>query len=120
MVELPWTPGRAVKLTENLLTRGWADPQNYRSLTKGMTDYHSMTTGEPLISGTFYEMTFPLEPQDRIIPAGRKIGLMILSSDHEFTLWPKPGTELTVDLDSTSIEIPVVGGVKAFEQALKH
>ena len=87
------------KITDNLMTRGWADPQNYRSLTKGMTDYHSMIKGEPLVPGKFYEMTFPLEPDDHIIPAGKQIGLMIMSSDHEFTLWPKPGTELTVDLD---------------------
>ena len=35
---------------------------------------------------------------------------MIFSSDRDFTLWPPPGTELTVDLDATSLELPVVGG----------
>ena len=44
---------------------------------------------------------------------------MILSSDREFTLWPKPGTELTVDLDATTIRLPVVGGVDAFKRAAK-
>jgi X-Pro dipeptidyl-peptidase len=39
---------------------------------------------------------------------------MIFSSDREFTLWPPPGTELTVDLDATSLELPVVGGAGAF------
>jgi nitronate monooxygenase len=34
---------------------------------------------------------------------------MIFSSDREFTLWPEPGTKLTVDLDATSLELPVVG-----------
>ena len=43
---------------------------------------------------------------------------MIFSSDHDFTLWPKPGTELTVDLDATSITMPVVGGEEAFKQAI--
>jgi X-Pro dipeptidyl-peptidase len=38
---------------------------------------------------------------------------MIFSSDAEFTLWPEPGTELTIDLDATSISLPVVGGVEA-------
>ncbi len=63
-------------------------------------------------------MTFNLEPDDQVIPAGQQIGLMIMSSDRDFTLWPKPGTELTVDLDATSIQIPVVGGVEAFKKAV--
>jgi X-Pro dipeptidyl-peptidase len=35
---------------------------------------------------------------------------MIMSTDRDFTLWPDPGTELTVDLDATTLELPVVGG----------
>jgi X-Pro dipeptidyl-peptidase len=109
LVELPWTNGRNVKPTDNIITRGWADPQNYQSLTQS----------EPLKPGKFYEMTFNLQPDDQIIPAGKQIGLMIFSSDRDFTLWPKPGTKLTVDLDGTSIDIPVVGGPEAFTRALK-
>jgi len=55
-------------------------------------------------------MTFELEPDDQIIPAGKQIGLMIFSSDKEFTLHPDPGTELTIDLDGTEVTIPIVGG----------
>lgn len=106
MVSLPWTDSR--KLNDNLITRGWADPQNSKSLTES----------EPLVPGEFYELTFDLEPDDQIIPPGQKIGLMIFSSDRDFTLWPEPGTELIVDLDATSIEIPVVGGAEAYKQAI--
>jgi X-Pro dipeptidyl-peptidase len=35
---------------------------------------------------------------------------MIMSSDREFTLWPKPGAELTIDLAKSSFSIPIVGG----------
>ena len=38
---------------------------------------------------------------------------MIFSSDKEYTLWPDPGTALTVDLDGTSLTLPVVGGAAA-------
>jgi X-Pro dipeptidyl-peptidase len=38
---------------------------------------------------------------------------MIFSSDRDFTLWPEPGTELTIDLDGTVLELPVVGGARA-------
>jgi X-Pro dipeptidyl-peptidase len=44
---------------------------------------------------------------------------MIFSSDRDFTLWPQPGTELTVDLGQTTITLPVVGGKKALQQAFK-
>ncbi len=106
-------------LTDTLITRAWANPQDYKSLTKTAPfDYHSMLKSEPLVPGQFHEMTFALEPDDQIIPAGKQIGLMIFSSDPEFTLHPKAGTELTVDLDSTTISVPVVGGEKAFNEAV--
>jgi X-Pro dipeptidyl-peptidase len=110
LVSLPWTEGRESKITDNIITRGWADPQNHSSLTES----------EPLKPGKFYELTFNLMPDDQVIPKGQQIGLMIFSSDQEFTLWPKPGTELTVDLDSTTISLPVVGGTESFINAVKE
>tara|TARA_R110002020_G_scaffold76772_2_gene194333 strand:+ start:1050 stop:1184 length:135 start_codon:yes stop_codon:yes gene_type:complete len=44
---------------------------------------------------------------------------MIFSSDAEFTLLPKPGTELTVDLDGTVLTLPIVGGKGMVEKAVK-
>lgn len=107
MVVLPWTDGPIGPA--NLITRGWADPQNHRSLKNG-GNYDSDVPGEPLEPGRFYDLTFDLQPDDQIIPAGKRIGLMIFSSDRDFTLWPSPGTELTIDLDHTSLRLPVVGG----------
>jgi X-Pro dipeptidyl-peptidase len=115
LVELPWTDGPIGPA--NLITRGWADPQNHKSLKQG-GDYHSKARGEPLAPGRFYSMTFDLQPDDQVIPAGKRIGLMIFSSDRDFTLWPKPGTELTVDIDATKLQLPVVGGVAKLRQAL--
>ena len=107
MVILPWTEGPIG--TRNLITRGWADPQNHRSLRDG-GNYDSDRRGEPLELGKFYDLTFDLQPDDQIVPAGSRIGVMIFSSDRDFTLWPKPGTELTIDLDHTSLQVPIVGG----------
>jgi X-Pro dipeptidyl-peptidase len=42
---------------------------------------------------------------------------MIMSSDREFTLWPQPGTELTVDVAHSSFSIPIVGGTAALRAA---
>lgn len=100
IVALPWNGEKNAKMTDNIITRGWADLQNHNSLTESA----------PLIPGKFYEMTFELEPDDQIIPAGKQIAVMIFSSDKEFTLQPAPGTKLTVDLKGTKITMPVVGG----------
>jgi len=100
LVALPWSNARDARIIDNIITRGWADLQNYKSISES----------EPLVPGRFYEMTFELEHDDQIIPAGKQIGLMIFSSDREFTLWPDPGTRLTIDLDGTSLTLPVVGG----------
>jgi X-Pro dipeptidyl-peptidase len=107
LVSLPWNDSRRAKITDNLITRGWADPQNYRSLRHG----------EPLEPGRFYDLSFTLQPDDQILPAGSRLGLMIFSSDKEFTLHPDPGTEITFDLDHCQLELPVVGGEKAFREA---
>ena len=82
-----------------------------------MKNYKSLTKSSDLIPGKFYKMSFNLEPDDQIIKKGQQIGLMIFSSDPEFTLHPEPGTTLTVDINSTSLNIPVVGGIKAIEEA---
>ncbi len=109
MVELPWNTERRAPITDNIITRGWADPKNRKSLRES----------EPLVPDQFYDLTFNLEPDDQIIPAGKQIGLMIFSSDKDFTLWPEPGTELKVDLDGTSVVLPVVGGQVAWAKAFE-
>jgi X-Pro dipeptidyl-peptidase len=114
LVVLPWTDGPISPA--NLITRGWADPQNHAALRDG-GDFHSRARGEPLVPGRFYTLTFDLQPDDQIIPAGRRMGLMIMSSDRDFTLWPQAGTELTIDLDETRLRLPVVGGAAALRRA---
>ena len=108
MVSLPWDGGRKSKKTDNIITRGWADPQNHSSLTEG----------QPLEPGKFYKISFDLMPDDQIIHKGQQIGLMIFSSYKKFTLHPESGTELTVDLDATTLTLPVVGGSEAFNNAV--
>jgi X-Pro dipeptidyl-peptidase len=99
-----------------VVTRGWADIQNHASLTRGGV-YTSSRRGEPLVPGRYYDLTFDLEPDDQVIPAGKQLGIMIMSSDPEFTLSPRPGARLTVDLAGTSFSVPVVGGGEALTRA---
>ena len=107
LVSLPWDSSDRTPIYHNIITRGWADPQNHASVR----------SSEPLVPGTYYSLSFDLQPDDQVIPAGQQIGLMIFSSDQEFTLHPEAGTELTIDLKSTELLLPIVGGKKAFKSA---
>lgn len=109
VVSLPWNNDEDAHINENIITRGWADPQNYRSINES----------EALDPGKFYELSFDLQPDDQIIPAGQQIGLMIFSSDKDFTLHPQPGTQLTIELSATCLTLPVVGGMEAVESSMK-
>lgn len=107
LVSLPWEDGKGVKITDNIITRGWADPKNHKSISKE----------EDLEPGKFYTVNFNLQPDDQVIRKGQQIGFMIFSSDKEFTLHPKAGTELTIQLNETTLTLPVVGGLEAFKKA---
>jgi X-Pro dipeptidyl-peptidase len=109
LVALPWTDAPRGRPNFSVITRGWADPQNRNSLERS----------EPLVPGRFYDVEFDLQPDDQVIPAGKRLALMIFSSDREFTLWPQPGTALTVELDKTRLDLPVVGGKDAWEGAVR-
>ncbi|MEQ9570018.1 MAG: Xaa-Pro dipeptidyl-peptidase, partial [Longimicrobiales bacterium] len=106
LVSLPWVEGG--DLNANLINRGWADPQNR----------NDPSSSAPLSPGEFVELEFDLQPDDQIIPAGQRIGLMVFASDREFTLWADPGTELTLDLEGAALDLPVVGGEAALRRAL--
>ncbi|MEO8479466.1 MAG: Xaa-Pro dipeptidyl-peptidase [Gemmatimonadota bacterium] len=107
LVALPWTEAPRRQPDFSLITRGWADLRNRAS----------MSSEQPLVPGEFVEMSFDLQPDDQIIPAGKQLGVMIFSTDPEFTLSPREGSRLTLDLAGTVITLPVVGGIDAARQA---
>lgn len=86
---------KKAKIEDIIVNRAWADPQNHASLDKS----------EPLEPGKFYDLSFDFQPDDQIIPAGYQMGLLIFSSDPEFTLLPKKGTQLSVNLAESWIEL---------------
>jgi X-Pro dipeptidyl-peptidase len=82
----------------SVVTRGWSDPQNRRS-----TQWSS-----PVHPGERYSIDVAMQPTDYILLAGHKWGLVVLSSDHDFTLRPKPGTQLKLELTSSQLRLPLV------------
>jgi X-Pro dipeptidyl-peptidase len=105
VVSLPWTDSKSIN--DDVITRGWADPQNAASLERS----------KPLVPGEFVTFSFELQPDDQVVPAGEALGLMVFASDHDFTLRPPPGAELTLDLDATELVLPIVGGEAAWTRA---
>ncbi len=117
LVTLPYdSTRRGSEGHRGVITRGWADIRNYKALTKGGY-YTDMNKGEPLKPGAYHDVTFDLEANDQMIPAGKQLAVMIMSSDRQFTLWPKAGTGLMVDLAHSTFTIPIVGGTGALSKA---
>jgi X-Pro dipeptidyl-peptidase len=108
LVQLPWEAPEPRQPNFNIITRGWADPTNAQSLTET----------ELLVPGAFRTVRFTLQPDDQIIPAGKRIALVLFSSDPEFTLWPEAGAELSFDLDGVTLTLPIVGGAPKLQRAL--
>lgn len=79
-----------------IITRGWADAQNFRDISQG----------ELLVPGKAYQMTFNIEPKQYVLEAGSRLGILVASTDYEYTLRPAAGTELQVNLgDKSFIEL---------------
>ena len=86
-----------------MVTRGWLDPQNRLSAQKG----------RPIRRGEAYDLRWDLQPDDYLFKAGRRIGLVVVSTDHDYTIRPDPGTRLTLQPPNSQISLPVVGGQAA-------
>jgi X-Pro dipeptidyl-peptidase len=86
-----------------MITRGWIDVQN--RFGSGFS--------VPIRQGAQYTFRFDLQPDDHVVPAGHRIGLVVVSTDHDYTMRPLPGTEITLDPARSGLSLPVVGGRQA-------
>jgi X-Pro dipeptidyl-peptidase len=86
-----------------MVTRGWMDPQNRNSLSRS----------DSVRPGQEYRFRWDLQPDDYVFKAGHRIGLVVVSTDFDYTLRPLPGTALTLDPDDSEVTLPVVGGSSA-------
>ncbi|MDQ1631550.1 MAG: X-Pro dipeptidyl-peptidase, partial [Frankiaceae bacterium] len=84
--------------TPRIVSRGWMDVQNR----------HSAATSQPITPGQFYTFSFGQQPKDYVFAPGHQIGLVILSTDYDYTLRPRPGTGIAVKLAQSTLELPLV------------
>jgi X-Pro dipeptidyl-peptidase len=80
-----------------VVTRGWANPQHR----------FSPRTTAPVVPGQRYGINLTMQPADTVLPPGHRWGLIVLSSDHDFTLRPASGTRLGLHLDGSALWLPV-------------
>ena len=83
-----------------MVTRGWLDPQNRAGITRS----RGIRQGKP------YRFRWDLQPDDYVFQPGHRIGLVVVSTDHDHTIRPAPGTRLTLHPADSRISLPVVGG----------
>ncbi len=90
--------------TAFLITEGWTDPQNRKSISSTFW----------INPGTPYRIDFDMQPDDYVFQPGSRVGIVLLSSDYEYTLRPDPGTELMLDTSKSEVLLPIVGGSDSF------
>jgi X-Pro dipeptidyl-peptidase len=98
-VLVDYGPDRSARM----VTRGWLDPQNRTSPARS----------EAVEPDRLYDLRWDMQPDDHVFAAGHRIGLVVVSTDHDYTLRPKPGTRVTLAPNRSAISLPVVGGAAA-------
>jgi X-Pro dipeptidyl-peptidase len=83
-----------------MVTRGWLDPQNRNGIDRS----------QRVRQDKLYGFDWDLQPDDYVFKAGHRIGLVVVSTDHDYTIRPAPGTQLSLQPSQSSIILPVVGG----------
>ncbi|WP_459502969.1 Xaa-Pro dipeptidyl-peptidase [Bacillus sp. C1] len=79
-----------------IVTRGWMDPQNLNGKEQSTS----------IIPGKDYTFTWDMQPDDYVFQAGHQIGVVLISSDYDYTIRPKAGTNLTVK--RSEVTLPIV------------
>jgi X-Pro dipeptidyl-peptidase len=83
-----------------MVTRGWLDPQNRSDPARS----------ERVRRGKTYRLRWDLQPDDYLFKAGHRIGLVVVSTDHDYTIRPTPGTKLSLKPRGSKLILPLVQG----------
>ncbi|MFG2246561.1 Xaa-Pro dipeptidyl-peptidase [Spirillospora sp. NPDC048823] len=83
-----------------IITRGWLDARNR----------HDPGRTEPIRPGRTYTFRWDLQPADYTVEPGHRLGVIVLSTDYDYTLRYPAGTEVTVEPGVSRILLPLAGG----------
>jgi X-Pro dipeptidyl-peptidase len=82
-----------------VVTRGWLDVRNR----------HTPSVSQPLTPGVSYAFSWDLQPNDHVFAAGHRIGLVLISTDRDYTLRYRAGTTVQVRLGLSHALLPLSG-----------
>ncbi|WP_131761732.1 Xaa-Pro dipeptidyl-peptidase, partial [Actinomadura fibrosa] len=83
-----------------IITRGWLDARNR----------HSPSRTEPIAPGRQYDFRWDFQPTDYVVKAGHRLGVIVLSTDHDYTLRYPAGTKVTVQPGTSRVLLPLARG----------
>ncbi|MFG1853030.1 Xaa-Pro dipeptidyl-peptidase [Actinomadura geliboluensis] len=83
-----------------IITRGWLDARNR----------HGFSRSEPVEAGKPYTFRWDLEPTDYTVKAGHRLGVILLSTDYDYTLRHPAGTEVSVRPGVSRVLLPLARG----------
>src|SRR3954470_17160203 len=106
--QIPTKPTVTVTATQGWrISRGILDSSNRDSLRADV----------PAVPGTEYEFKFPILPVDYTIPAGHRMGVVLMANFSNLERNGTTGTTITLNARASKITLPVVGGYKALVDA---
>lgn len=83
-----------------IITRGWLDARNR----------HSPSRTEPIRPGKAYDFRWDFEPTDYVVKPGHRLGVVVLSTDYDYTLRYPAGTRVTVRPGTSKVVLPLARG----------
>jgi X-Pro dipeptidyl-peptidase len=104
---IPGDPGCFERYVHNtavtpyqIVSRGWLDVRNRKSIWRS----------EPITPGKQYTFEWGMQPQDHVFPAGHRLGIVLISTDRDYTLRYRAGTEVDVTLGVSRVTLPLARG----------
>ncbi|MBB6172660.1 X-Pro dipeptidyl-peptidase [Nocardiopsis mwathae] len=83
-----------------IVTRGILDARNRASMERQL----------PVVGGTMYRYSWEMQGQDYVFKAGHRIGVVVISTDYDYTLRYPAGTDVTLDTAAATVTLPVSQG----------
>ncbi|MEV4801895.1 Xaa-Pro dipeptidyl-peptidase [Nonomuraea sp. NPDC049421] len=83
-----------------IVTRGWLDTRNR----------HRPDRTDALRPGKDYDFTWDFQPTDYTFKKGHRLGLVIISTDHDYTLRYPAGTKITITPTHSKLNLPITLG----------
>ncbi|GGM09468.1 CocE/NonD family hydrolase [Micromonospora yangpuensis] len=102
------TVKRVATADTELVTKGIMDAQNRQSIRVAV----------PLVPGESYNFSWPLLPEDYVFKPGHRIGVIVVASYPQYSSQADTtAANIAVNLKSSKIVLPVVGGTAAAHAA---